>query len=108
MLDLVNIGRAIFHFRKRQAMSQVALGAAVGINQSNISRIERGTQDISVSMLEKIALVLAVQVSELCAFAETEDVEAVRWRKLYDDMTDDERSTALQLLEPRIQYHGKK
>jgi transcriptional regulator with XRE-family HTH domain len=52
-------------FRKRAGLSQKDLAAAAGIDQSAISRIERGQRDVSLNRLGAIAKVLGVPVTRL-------------------------------------------
>jgi transcriptional regulator with XRE-family HTH domain len=51
--------------RKRAGLSQRALAEAAGIDQSAISRIERGQRDVSLNRLDAIARALRVPVAKL-------------------------------------------
>lgn len=51
--------------RKRAGLSQQALAAAAGVDQSAISRIERGQRDVSLTTLAAIARALRVPMKRL-------------------------------------------
>lgn len=51
--------------RRRAGMSQQALGEKVGLDQSGISRIERGQRPVTVGMLKAIAKALGVRPADL-------------------------------------------
>jgi len=50
----VPIGSLIKTIRKQVGMSQNALAQRAGVPQSTVSRIEKGTRDVSVSTLQKV------------------------------------------------------
>ena len=51
----MDIIRAIVKARKEQQITQAELSARTGINQGDISRLERGTRNPSLNMLKKLA-----------------------------------------------------
>ena len=61
----VEIGLAIRRLRKQRAMSQEAVGDAVGVTFQQLQKYERGTNRISASTLVKTAAVLGVQAADL-------------------------------------------
>lgn len=101
----MNIGAAIQHFRRAAKLNQDALAQAVGLNQSDISRIERGKQSFDISKLESFAAALGIPAAELVTYAVKPDPLAARWARLYDKLPPDERLAALRILEPRESYH---
>lgn len=60
MLCPMGIGAAIDHFRRRAGLTQSELALRAELSQSDISRIIRGKQDLTVSRLEQIAKALGV------------------------------------------------
>ena len=50
----MDIIRAIVKARKEQQITQAELAARTGINQGDISRLERGTRNPSLNMLKKL------------------------------------------------------
>lgn len=54
-----------------KGLSQEKLALEAGIDRSYVGRIERGTENVTVSALETLALILNVPVSEL--FSEFDD-----------------------------------
>jgi len=60
---LLRIGVAISETRERIGLSQGVLAKKLGTTQSVISRIEHGNQNLSLSMLAKIAYVLKCDLS---------------------------------------------
>ncbi len=51
--------------RKQACISQAELGRRVGLDQSGISRLERGERPITVEMLKMLAAALGVSPSQL-------------------------------------------
>ena len=58
----MDIIRAIVKARKEQRITQAELAARTGINQGDISRLERGTRNPSLNMLKKLASGLGMQL----------------------------------------------
>jgi transcriptional regulator with XRE-family HTH domain len=65
------IGWNIRRLRVAKGLSQEKLALEAGIDRSYVGRIERGTENVTVSALETLALILNVPVSEL--FSEFDD-----------------------------------
>lgn len=61
----IEIGNRIREVRIQAAMTQTELAGAVGLDQSEISRIERGERTLSVVCLVRIASALAVPAQSL-------------------------------------------
>ena len=57
------IMRSMIDARLEAGMTQKQLSEKTGINQSNLSRIERGTGNPSVATLERIASALGKKIS---------------------------------------------
>lgn len=55
--------RSMIEARLDASMTQKQLSEKTGINQSNLSRIERGTGNPSVATLERIAAALGKRLS---------------------------------------------
>ena len=53
-----HIGTRIQKARKEAGVSQIQMAEALGINQSNVSRMERGIQEPNISQLRILKLVL--------------------------------------------------
>lgn len=58
----MDIIRAIVKARKEQQITQAELAARTGINQGDISRLERGTRNPSLNTLKKLASDLGMQL----------------------------------------------
>ena len=58
----MEIIRAIIKARKEQQITQAELSARTGINQGDISKLERGTRNPSLRMLKKLASGLGMQL----------------------------------------------
>ncbi|PPJ46741.1 XRE family transcriptional regulator [Rhizobium sp. KAs_5_22] len=59
------IGWNIRRLRVAKGLSQERLALEAGIDRSYVGRIERGTENVTVSALETLALVLDVPVADL-------------------------------------------
>jgi len=62
---MLTVGQKLYLERIRRAVSQTELSRRTGIAQANLSNIENGKQDITVSTLLQICLALGVQPSTL-------------------------------------------
>lgn len=49
------IGQRIRHLRKAQGLSQEKLALMVGVERSYLAKVEAGTRNVSIDVLEKIA-----------------------------------------------------
>jgi transcriptional regulator with XRE-family HTH domain len=106
-MNPMEIGRAIEHFRKLAGITQLELAARVDIHQSNLSRIINGKQDIGFALLSRICKELGVPASDVVAFAENGDNEAVRWANLYAHLPPEDRAAVFRLLEQKAEYRPK-
>lgn len=72
MDSITQLGAAIKSIRKRRSMSQadVANATGTGLDQSGLSRVERGEQGLSMESLCALASALNVPVSEIWREAE--------------------------------------
>ena len=65
MIDYKAIGRRIAFYRKKATMTQSVLSEKLGVTESYISQIERGSAKISLSRLDQIAGILSVDIALL-------------------------------------------
>ena len=56
------VARELIRARLAAGMSQKELADKTGTRQSNISRMERGEQNVSIGMLKKVAVALGKKV----------------------------------------------
>lgn len=66
------VGAAIRQLREDRKLTQVALALEVEVDQSNLSRLEKGQQGFDSSTLFRIAEKLTVTPAQLLAMAEPE------------------------------------
>lgn len=59
----VHVGNALLAARAKADMSQVELASKSGINQADISRIERGLSNPSIGTLQKLASALGSELT---------------------------------------------
>ena len=59
------LGKRITYLRKRKKMSQLTLAVEADVNKNYISDLERGRRNPTLRVLEKIAIALGIDVSEL-------------------------------------------
>ena len=69
-LTLERIGKAIRHIRESKSLTLEGAAFSVGIQPSNLSRLERGKQGFTNSSIQKIAEALNCQLSEIFKMAE--------------------------------------
>lgn len=58
----------IKHLRKKCGLNQVQLARMIGVNQSNLSKFERGLKQPSLERLPILANVLGVTIDDLFDF----------------------------------------
>lgn len=66
------LGRRIRELRKARHLTQEQLGERTGINYKYLGAVERGQENPTVKVLEKIARVLRVDLRELFVFEHLE------------------------------------
>ena len=59
------IGWNLRRLRVMQGLSQERLALAAGIDRAYVGRVERGSENVTISTLEAIANALGVQVAQL-------------------------------------------
>jgi len=62
---MLPIGQKIYLLRLQRGITQAQLGSRTGISQANLSNIERGKRDLTVSTLVRICLALGVKPASL-------------------------------------------
>lgn len=65
MSDLMTLGQRIRHFRNEKGLTLDELGSAIGIAGSQLSLMENGKREPRLSLLNRIAEVLGILVSDL-------------------------------------------
>ena len=71
--------RALFEIRQRQGLTQAELASRTGISQANLSKIERGEQDPTVSTVLRICSALGIPPAEI--FKEETPRETLQWTR---------------------------
>jgi ribosome-binding protein aMBF1 (putative translation factor) len=59
----LEIAYQILQLRKRKRMSQKLLAKKIGSTQSNVARMEGGSQNFTISLLDKVAAALGAELS---------------------------------------------
>jgi transcriptional regulator with XRE-family HTH domain len=62
---LVALGRKIRETRIKKGVSQESVALASGLDRSYFGGIERGEHNVAIANLEKIAIALGINMSEL-------------------------------------------
>lgn len=91
------LGRRIRTLRKSKNLTQEQLGGKAGINYKHLGAIERGDENPSLSVLDRIADGLGVEILELFRF-QHEETDPVKLRKMISDLVKDEKVDKLQLI----------
>jgi len=60
--ELIELGKRIRYYRKRNNLTQVDLELKTGINNGDISRIENGQKNIELYTIVKLAEALGVEL----------------------------------------------
>ncbi len=62
---LLGLGQNIRDFRIKKGLSQEALGRALKVDKSYISRIESGKKNLTIKSLAKVADALSIEIKRL-------------------------------------------
>ncbi len=91
------LGRRIRALRKLKNLTQERLGERSGINYKHLGAIERGEENPSLSVLQKIAKGLGVEIRELFSF-QHEETDSTKLRRMIFDLVKDKKVERLQLI----------
>ena len=91
------LGRRIRGLRKSKNLTQEQLGERSRISYKHLGAIERGEENPSLSVLQKIAKGLGVEISELFSF-QHEETDSAKLKKMIADLAKDEKVDRLQLI----------
>ncbi len=91
------LGRRIRALRKSKNLTQEQLGGKAGINYKHLGAIERGDENPSLSVLDRIAEALGVEIQELFRF-QHEETDPAKLRKMIADLVKEEKDDRLQLI----------
>lgn len=72
---LARLGRAVRQVRLQRGLSQFEFAARVGIEQSNVSRFERGLQGFDSATLHRMCVALEISASALFGLADHGDYQ---------------------------------
>lgn len=95
------LGRRIRELRKARNLTQEQFGEKTGINYKYLGAVERGQENPTVKVLEKIARVLRVDLQELFVFEHLEPDSKTLKRRIIQLIEGNDREklqTALKLL----------
>jgi transcriptional regulator with XRE-family HTH domain len=97
----MSIGQNIKRYRKAARLSQNELAARAGINQSNLSRIERENDDsCTVGTLKAVAEVLGCSIMELIG-----EEKPRRWKgSPPEDISNEALAARIKALEARLKH----
>jgi len=91
------LGRRIRGLRKSSNLTQEQLGERSRVSYKHLGAIERGEENPSLSVLQKIAKGLGVEISELFSF-QHEETNSAKLKKMIADLVKDEKVDRLQLI----------
>lgn len=63
----MNIGDNVRRIRTERNMTQIELAERVGVSQSMINQIERGTKALNVNLAAQMAVVLECEVNDFAS-----------------------------------------
>jgi len=67
-IEVINFGIRIKELRIERGMSQMDVGAAIGIDRENIRKYEKGLQEPKLTTILKFAAVFKVSLDDLFDF----------------------------------------
>jgi len=85
--QVATIGGRLRRLRKERSLTQAELARQIGIQQSDLSRMEKGEYRVSLDNLVKILSALDLQVADFFAFAARAESQTATQRPLsHEDM----------------------
>lgn len=119
----MQIGKVIRALRNEHGLSLESLAFDAGTDASNLSRVERGHQQLSEDGLQAVAKALGTSVAAMYALAEgkrlvgdkdgplvlAEDLgrEATQMRKYFRSLSPEYQRIALELVKTLVKVQGK-
>lgn len=79
----MDLGEKIRHYRRLKNLTQKQLGDIIGISASNITKYEKGNIEPTVSILEKIAAALDININELFTAKQIEENTLNMFKNIY-------------------------
>ena len=81
------VGKNVRELRKKRGISQADLASAAGLETSYVGRIERGTTNVSLDVLGRLAIALHLPVPRLLMEAPQSGADAAaRLRRIADEI----------------------
>jgi transcriptional regulator with XRE-family HTH domain len=110
----MDIGRAIYALRKEKGLKLEDVALDAGTDSGHLSRIETGSRNPSITMLEKISVAMGVSVSLIVTTAESGGIsdttgqkskqndnslseESIQLRQHFRTLTADNQRTLLEM-----------
>ena len=110
----MDIGRAIYALRKEKGLKLEEVALDAGTDSGHLSRVETGSRNPSLLMLEKIAVAMGVRASLIVAMAEGDGIpnaagqipnvsetdlseESIQLRQHFRTLTTDNQRTLLEI-----------
>ncbi|KAA0894251.1 helix-turn-helix domain-containing protein [Oryzomonas rubra] len=100
----VLLGERIRELRKKRQMSQEQLAEKIQIAAKNLSRIEVGQGYPSLDTLEKISLVLSVEMRDFFDFQHLESAESISasLKSIIDSASEEELKMSIKMIKALI------
>jgi transcriptional regulator with XRE-family HTH domain len=103
----MNIGQNIVKIREAKGLSQKEVAMALGMDQSQYSKIEKGKTDPTTSTLEKIAAALDIQISELFGTGQVREVNSydkslLEKVQLLEQLEEEEKKSVFNIIDGLI------
>ena len=104
----MNIGEKIRRVREARKLSQKEVALAIGMDQSQYSKIEKGKTDPSTSTLDKITKAIGVELSELFASDDSfkdinsYDKSLMEKLRLLEQLDEDEKQSIYKIIDGLI------
>lgn len=80
-------GERLKEYRKRNGLTQTAMAKKLSMPQGNYSRLEKGEQDIKLSMIENICVSLDISADWFLGFSD-EDENPNQTMRFYTEIVD--------------------
>jgi transcriptional regulator with XRE-family HTH domain len=107
--SLMNIGDNIKKIRKDKGLQQKQVALEIGVDQSNYNKIEKGSREVTVKELQKMAELFNVSIDQIVNFegdipkeVTIQDKTSVEQMNLIQQLDDDDKQTIFKLIDKML------
>ena len=106
--DLHQIGASLYRIRKNKGLTQTEVAERAELSDRTYADIERGSANMRLETLLKICAALAITPNDILIQEDPSPVTATELAEILNRCSEEEKHTALMLLDVYVQSVNKK